>query len=85
MKKYFKEQTPLSTTLETNPNITKLTMYGKYEQGDDIFMFLEQEIVDEREVNLNLKCTVESEFDELEKDFIFVRMTNTWPVLERKV
>ena len=87
MKKYFEEQ--LNTSREiTEKNLKKLkgmSQYGEYKIEDRILLFLEQvEIEKGKHINLNLQTCVAREFIQLEKDFKFIRMANSFPVLERK-
>lgn len=93
MKKYFEEQLKTATTI-TKEKINQLkgrSFYSNYKEGDVFLAFLEQEIDDvvekpytEPSIILSLNTVVERELNDLKKDFKFIRMSEDFPVLERK-
>jgi len=94
MKEHFKEQFELdNTTPLKKEQLKKLkgkSLYSDYQEGDIIVAFLEQSLGDieppytEPQITLSLRMIVDREFNKLEKDFKFIRMSTIFPVLERK-
>lgn len=99
MKEYFEEQLKDSKTItkELLPKLKGKFIYNKYQIGDKILVFLEQEIGDidipespiytQPTIIFNMRMITERELDKLNEDFIFIRMfkkmPSSIPILER--
>lgn len=92
MKEYFEEQ--LKTAKIISNDILKQlkgkSFYSDYQVGDRIVAFMEQTYGDielpytEPSLNFFIKMVAEREINKIEKDFNFIRMSENFPVLERK-
>jgi hypothetical protein len=92
MKEHFKEQLknckPISK--EILPELKGKSLYSNYEVNDKVVSFLYQEIggieppYTEPSIHLSLKTIVERELGKLKNDYKFIRMSKSFPVLERR-
>jgi len=95
MRKYFEEQLkdPKKVTEEKLKELKGRTSYSEYEVGDIVLVFLDQEIGEkpkegsiytEPSITFKLELVAEKDLDKLDVDYTFVRMSQVFPVLERK-
>lgn len=87
MRKYFDEQMQVSNIIITTETFSKLKgspVYGEYQVGDQICLFMEQIINNdntEPSVQLKLKTVKVIDLDNLKNDYNFDRMDGVYPVL----
>ena len=91
MKEHFKTQLAEAKTI-TQDDIASLkgrSIYGPYEPGDKILIFMNESkelspySIYDSTITLKMVTCVERDLDRLEKDFKFVRMSKSIPVLEK--
>jgi hypothetical protein len=85
MKEHFKVQlaseTKTALTMKDIDMLSSSPLYGPYKPGDKMLAFMYQENVPD----LEMKICVERDFDQMEKDYEFVRMDgHNFPVLKKK-
>jgi len=96
MKEYFEKQDGSGNgggkiaTEELLSELKGKSLYSEYQVGDIIFVFMKQTLGDieppytEHSINLKLQTIVERDFDRLERDYKFVRMSTIFPVFEKR-
>jgi len=86
MRKNFEEQLEKSEKLDEHKlsQLKGKSIYSDYKVGDKILWFFELEKTGENTASITVRSVCEREFEKLEKDFAFVEMKRSFPLLERR-
>lgn len=83
MEKYFEEQIKLNKPIGKENSLKGKSLYSEYQEDDIILFFIEQCKTMESN-DMYIKTIAKRELHLLEKEFVFLRKTRSFPVLKRK-
>lgn len=89
MEQYFKAQVKKNKiiTSELLPKLKGKSLYSEYQIGDILLTFMSMNPIikkGDNEVEISMLAVVERDLKQLEKDFIFVRIQDSIPILTRR-
>ncbi len=83
-EKQLKRKESKPVTEELLPQLGGKSIYGDYQVGDVILHFLEATKYTPTNITMSVTSVVKRDLDKLEKEFEFVEMKESFPVLYRR-